>query len=313
MSTVGATSAVESGVDVATVTVEWLLEDVKTFPLVSAALDIAEGADPLLRFAHFVDSGPGIPELEEPEGRPWDKVRKAWGAPNPSFLEVQRRYVMLGWPTEGYADVIASWTTLAKAALRLAAADLGLDYGVPNKAQLVAAIKSGDQEFLAFVTTLEGSKHAGIVAQIRDFAAKCHSLANFTICPDGYFGSDKGTFPWTENLNGRRVNWDYLNLMVDGVQADYDRLRLAGKLGTGLGAKIRRHRDFLLKNRYSLDDWYRVDNDRLVGIPVFEGQSHAHPVPTTVDEAVAALTETLRRIDSRAKTIAARVARPLAE
>lgn len=299
-----------SAAEHAPVTVDWLLEDVKAFPAVAAALGIEADDSGLTRYAKFVSSGRDVPDLEEPEGQPWDKARKTWGAPNPSFLEVQRRYLMLGWPGEGYADVIASWTTQSKTALRLAAADLGLDYVVPGKADLVAAINSGDAAFLGFLATLEGSKHAGLVAQVRELAAKCHTIANFMICP-GNFNADKGTFPWTTLLSGRPVNWDYLNLMVDGIEAEHDRLRIAGELGTALGAKIRRHRRFLIENRvaYSLEDWYRVNEDgRLEGIPVFEEQSHSYPVPRTVAEAVAALTETLRRIDNRAKTIAARFA-----
>lgn len=304
----------DTGAEVEHVTVAWLLEDVKTFRDVAAALNTQQGDDSLMRYAKFAVSGPGIPDLEDPEANSWDKTARGGrggpGAPNPSFLEVQRRYLMLGWPGEGYGDVIASWTTPAKVALQLVAEDLDLDYKVPNKGDLVAAIKSGDPEFLAFLKTLEGSKHAGIVAQVRELAAKCHSVANFLVCPDGYFNSDKGTFPWTKNLNGRPVNWDYLNLMVDGIEAEYDRLRLADELGTSLGAKIRRHRDFLLDNRkkYSLDQWYCVKDGRLKGFPVFEQQSHAHPVPTTLEEAAECLTVTLLRISSRAETIALRFA-----
>lgn len=280
------------------ITAEWLLEDAKTYPDVARALGVASEADPLRRLARYVGLDPTTPELEDPEGQGYDPIARRYLPPDARFLDVGRRYSALGWPSEGYADVIASWWTTAQRALALTAEDLGHPYAPPRKQRFAAQVVEDDPELAEFLAVLDGSRHAAVGHRLRRLAALTHTIANFMPCPPR-FNQDKGARH--RATAGEPSACDYLDLQADSLQVRHTR-------ATSPDRWLVRHHDFLVGNRsrFCLQDWYDVDRDgRLVGIPLFEGQSLDHPVPGTVAEAAACLGEMVARIERRAARIAA--------
>jgi len=275
------------------ITTEWLLEDAKTYPDVARALGVENDPDPLRRLARYVSLDSTTPELEDPEGEAYDPATRGYLPPDARFLEVGRRYAALGWPAEGYADVIASWWTTARSALALTAEDLRHPYTPPRKRRFAAQVVEDDPGLAGFLAVLDGSPHAAVGHRLRRLAALTHSIANFMPCPPK-FNNDKGA-------RYRATAHDYLNLEADSLQVRHERAPSPDRW-------IVRHHDFLVGNRsrFCLQDWYDVDRDgRLVGIPLFQGQSLDHPVPGTVDEAAACLGEMVARIERRAARIVA--------
>jgi hypothetical protein len=293
------------------VTAAWLLEDVKTYREVAKALGVQKGDGPLKRLGrHFATLNDGVtPELEDPLGKLYKKG--AWLKANADFLEVKSRYATLGWPiadyTDGYADVIASWTTISTCALDLAAEELDLAFKTPNKwnGLLAKALLGDGSSIYQFLDVLDASPYAKIHDRVRRLAELTHSIANFTLVPNlrhvkipgkRSFNGDKSERP-EEGDKTEEYPFDFLNLYADLLQEKVNKR-------TADGADKKFHK-FLVDYRaaYSLQDWYDVKNGVLEGKPLFLGQSLQNQLPKTVCEADQCLRSMIKRINKRAQRI----------
>lgn len=134
-----------------------------------------------------------------------------------------------------------------------------------------------------------------------NFSNVCDSIANFMPCPNYPYNSLKGLLPDVK---------DYLNLMVDKIQECIDSGK-GMKYDNGkvtINVKIEeliKWKDWFITNQkaYHLEEYYSIENDRIKGIPLFEKQSLAHPIPKDEDSVKKCTNEMIRRINNRAKMI----------
>lgn len=112
-----------------------------------------------------------------------------------------------------------------------------------------------------------------IFPELEELAAISDSISNFSPCPDQPFNSMKGLLPDV---------CDFLNLFVDKIQKcvdanvglEYDKLSVTAD-------DIRAWHIWLLENRekFLLQDYYAIDDNRLRGKEFFPGQSLNNPLP----------------------------------
>jgi|GEM_PF-1722680 len=150
------------------------------------------------------------------------------------------------------------------------------------------------------------------VVGIQDLSALCHCVANFMPCPDecgvGEFSYNqiKGILPEVR---------DYFPLMIDKIQkcvSDDTGLIYNTSNGESEISKeiIKKWHAWFLENKrkYFLDEFYYVtkegDQDILVGIPLFKGQSLENPMPNNLCEAKECLDNILYIIQNRALKMA---------
>lgn len=142
-------------------------------------------------------------------------------------------------------------------------------------------------------------KNTSIGKVIQQFASLSHSIANFMPCPDGDFNSARGPLSDAK---------DYLPLMIDIIQSHKESTQVFNSNNTIIKCEqIDSWHTWFLKNREKafLQDYYFIEEDkRLVGIPLFDGQSLSHPVPLTEQELTQCLAEMIRRIQNRALAMA---------
>ena len=112
-----------------------------------------------------------------------------------------------------------------------------------------------------------------IFPELEELAAISDSISNFSPCPVHPFNSMKGLLPDV---------CDFLNLFVDKIQKcvdtnvglEYDKLSVTAD-------DIRAWHIWLLGNRekFLLQDYYVIDDNRLRGKEFFPGQSLNNPLP----------------------------------
>lgn len=103
---------------------------------------------------------------------------------------------------------------------------------------------------------------------------------------------------------------DYLNLMVDKIQAcidsNEDLIYYSGKYKNTLKLeKLNEWKNWFIKNQkaYHLVDYYFIENDKIQGKPLFKKQSLLYPVPLKKEEIRNCIKEMVRRINNRANSI----------
>ena len=175
-----------------------------------------------------------------------------------------------------------------------------------------------------------------IFPQIETIASYCHCVANFMPCPNPPFNQAKGSVFYKTHENGeeRHINIvsDYLPLMVDLIEnatKEKASKKQACYNGYALYYSIREndcYKDieitedniwewyiwFLNENNridYCLQDYYHIlshkdGTKKLIGIPLFRGQSLEYPVPQKEDEIIECLEEMIKRIETRVMRMA---------
>lgn len=119
--------------------------------------------------------------------------------------------------------------------------------------------------------------------ELLELAEITDSMANFAPCPDSPFNTLKGFLPEVS---------DFLNLMVDKIQFCFDEkleLRYVDYRGCVYAANIEQmgawHEWFLEnRERYYLQDYYDIEENKLVGRPLFSTQSLNYPLPLRTEE-----------------------------
>ena len=232
-------------------------------------------------------------------------------------------YQKLGWDLKSYFDVINSfWTTFSWAMhcykpLTYKQATAGnikiyknynTEYNIPSFPEKYI---SGNYKYILS----EIKDLLKIFMQINKFSSLCHCVANFMPCPDGY---EKGKLSFNQLKKHLLDVQDYLPLMIDKVEKSY-----IGKEGIiyycdgkqeeiNCNTVAKWHEWFAdVKNRekYCLQDYYHIlscenGTKKLVGIPLFIGQSLEYPVPKEEDEIKECLEEIIKRIETRAMRMA---------
>ncbi|WP_430788359.1 hypothetical protein VBD025_00750 [Virgibacillus flavescens] len=137
--------------------------------------------------------------------------------------------------------------------------------------------------------------------EFRELSNICDSIANFMPCPDYPFNSVKGCLDDVK---------DYLNLMIDKIQNCIDtNQNLIYYIGENQEEikleKVSEWKEWFIKNQkvYHLTDYYFIENEKIVGKPLFENQSLLYPMPLEKEEIRNCVKETIKRINNRANSI----------
>lgn len=134
---------------------------------------------------------------------------------------------------------------------------------------------------------------------IRRLAELCHSIANIMPCPKE-FSSSKGLL---EDVR------DYFPLMIDKIQECVDEEKIL-KYNYAKDREISREtmkawHKFFIENqdKYCLNMYYTVDDNRIKGKPLFSGQSLRYPCPRKDSEIKECLKNMTGHIEDRASQI----------
>lgn len=228
-------------------------------------------------------------------------------------------YSVIGWGGEREFDVINSFYTNFKSALVYCGAlnkktptEYSFDennrfcyrtaaHGMVQIRKRKLVEKMVNPEYscaksLPFFMESEIGKTAG------KFAALCDCVANFMPCPDKEFNSAKGGLDLQ----------DYLPLMVDKIQQCvqdeckfiYYEPEKKGDIVVPFNTIVNWHK-WLVDNRekYCLDPYYKIENGKIAGIPLFENQSLENPIPMEADEVKVCLEAIINWINVRADLI----------
>lgn len=133
---------------------------------------------------------------------------------------------------------------------------------------------------------------------MKELAELCHTVANFMPCPQG-FNSAKGL------LSDVR---DYFPLMIDKIQRCVDKgsnLKYSNTSEEVDNETIKKWHSFFIENqeKYCLSMYYKIEDKKIVGNPLFEGQSLSYPCPLEKEEVEECLKNMLDKINERADLI----------
>ena len=134
--------------------------------------------------------------------------------------------------------------------------------------------------------------------KINELARLCHSIINFTPCPDSLFNSAKGMCSEVK---------DFLPLMIDKIEWCIEKnLDLEyGNQNSICIEKLKEYKDWLIRNKETLflEEFFSINDGKLVGIALFEGQTLEKPLPTNTAELTACLDNIIYILDKRLKKI----------
>lgn len=137
--------------------------------------------------------------------------------------------------------------------------------------------------------------------EFKEFSNICDSIANFMPCPGYPYNLVKGCLTDVK---------DYLNLMIDKIEdcidSNKDLIYYSGKYKYTIKLeKLNEWKNWFIKNQkaFHLTDYYLIENDKIIGKPLFENQSLSYPIPLTKEEIRNCVKETVRRIKNRANSI----------
>lgn len=141
-------------------------------------------------------------------------------------------------------------------------------------------------------------KTVAFFPQMKLLAKLSDSIANFAPCPETPFNILKGLMPDV---------CDFLNLMVVKIQKhkdcqqDLNFVDVSGHKWMASYKQIEGWHKWLIDNqqKFFLEEYYSVINDRLIGIPVFEGQTLEKPLPETKETIESAISRIINIIIRR--------------
>lgn len=119
--------------------------------------------------------------------------------------------------------------------------------------------------------------------ELIELAEITDSMANFAPCPEKPFNSLKGLLPEVS---------DFLNLMIDKLQICLDEgvgleyMDYGGNVYCACVEEIKMWHNWFRVNqeKYYLQDYYDIEDEKLVGRPLFSTQSLLNPIPQTAEE-----------------------------
>lgn len=211
-------------------------------------------------------------------------------------------YQKLGWHQNTYFDVINSFWTTFSFAMHSKFPNI---YPIAKAGKNVKIYKKHHNKYNSFPEKYfkENScerKHVNEVCKefpdINTLAKLCHCVANFMPCPKG-FNSPKGF------LNDVK---DYFPLMIDKIQECVDNGMDITLNNNSISNKtIKIWHNFFLENqeKYYLNMYYNVNNNRIEGIPFFSGQSLSSPCPQEYNQINECLMNIIECINCRANLI----------
>lgn len=220
-------------------------------------------------------------------------------------------YKELAWNDKAYFDVINSFWTTFTWAMHCSNRE---KYWIAEAGNVKNVYKNPYRNYQSFpekyndkVDEAESDvkEMLDIFPKVKELAKLCHCTANFTQCPDRRFNGLKGRLFEVK---------DYFPLMIDKIQKHIDENYAItyNRNDTKITVdELKEWRNWFVDNRekYCLQDYYYVisykdETKRLVGIPLFKGQSLEYPVPKREDEVKECLEEMLKRIETRAMRMA---------
>ena len=234
-------------------------------------------------------------------------------------------YKKLEWFNENHFDVINSfWITFACALINSSKYSLykiknnfpciGKDGGMSKKTYALKFLglhENPSEKLQNFANkTIEEN------SQLKEFSSLCHSVANFTPCPNG-FNIVKNSAEITLNKKVLQSR-DFLPLMIDLIEECYalEKTRYNEETRSISFDTIEKWHDYFsgtdkdagdVRTKYCLEDYYYIYSDpinpdikHIKGIPFFENQSLEHPLPLKSTEVEQCLDEMVKRIHIRA-------------
>jgi len=130
--------------------------------------------------------------------------------------------------------------------------------------------------------------------KLLELASLTHSFANFMPCPGQNYNTTKGLNPEIR---------DDFNLMINKIQSCIDkRTFLENREGNISLENLLNWQRWFIDNRtkYFLEEYYDVENGRLIAKKMFKDQSFNNPIPSETPEIIEYLDNILKRIKNRA-------------
>lgn len=214
----------------------------------------------------------------------------------------ENEYRQLGWYENGSYDVINSFYTTYKRALE-ACGFITYNY------KKTYAENALDKEYKAYKELIY-FKENKLGSLFEELAKLTHCVANFMPCPCPITEEDwKKWKPRDFNVaKGTSLAHDYLPLFVNLIQehtnsdsAYYGNLEYDNNKIIEIGV-LKEWKKWLIENvdKYCLSCYYKVEGDKLIGIPLFTGQSLDNPYPDNLDKVKECAGNMIKCITSRA-------------
>lgn len=133
---------------------------------------------------------------------------------------------------------------------------------------------------------------------LEELAEITDSMANFAPCPEIPFNKLKGILPDV---------CDFLNLMIDKIQLCVDLntgieyVDYKGNVYIANAIQVKEWHKWFIDNRenYFMNEYYYIDENNLIGRPMFVTQSLCNPLPHTEEEIQECIDSVIRIIKNR--------------